>query len=72
MSGLVLDYLFIEDFVDNSSSEVIRQSYDLAEDQEQEDWRIAIMVAISMGDRKDLEVAFPKLSVANPSNHIWA
>lgn len=66
-----MEYEEIEDFVFNNDTNAIREKYASKEDDTKESWDMAIMTAIAIGDRQDLEKEFPESAGANPGNHNW-
>ncbi|MCO6058500.1 hypothetical protein NG726_17725 [Pseudomonas sp. MOB-449] len=54
----------------SSATQVMAQLNALAEE-EQDEVRLAVMTAIALGDRGDLEQAFPDLAIANPEHGDW-
>ncbi len=60
------EYAAIEQWVRNSQPGDVRQRLVGARDSEKSDIEMAIMTFIAIGDRPDLEAAFPGFAHANP------
>jgi hypothetical protein len=54
----------------SSATQVVAHLNTLA-DGDREEVRLAVMTAIALGDRSDLEQAFPDLAIANPEHGDW-
>lgn len=60
-----------EKLVFEGSAEEVEAAFPNLDAGDSECLRLAIMTAIAIGDRLDLEKAFPDLAGANPKNWVW-
>ena len=76
VSGNVVDRaLACEEFVSSSNASDIRAMSErigaTVDSDLVEDFNIAVMTMIALGNRKDLEAEFPHYANCNPENHDW-
>ena len=60
-----------EEAVSDRPAEEVRALFAVLSKSARRDLRCAIMTAIALGDRADLEAAFPELADANPNHGEW-
>lgn len=62
------EYAATEEWVRNSTPDEIRHRLISADAGEKSDIEMSIMTFIALGDRSELEAAFPEFAHANPAN----